>query len=197
MFFSKFPLLAYTLDNTSTYQLVPDILRRVKFSDQLKNNDAFFDKYDVRDGETPEILADKFYGDSTFHWIILMVNDIIDPRFDWPMDFNMLNEYCSGKYGKNQVYHIHHYANQAEYVINGYRMLQPGSTISNPISLVVQSSGTFSSPIVSQNAPTNNLFPITNFMYEDSLNEKRRRISILKPELVSGIDSDFNKNIKE
>ena len=70
MFFSKFPLLAYTLDNTSTYQLVPDILRRVKFSDQLKNNDAFFDKYDVRDGETPEILADKFYGDSTFHWII-------------------------------------------------------------------------------------------------------------------------------
>jgi len=197
MFFSKFPLFAYTLDNRNTYQIVPDILRRIKLSDQLKNNDAFFDKYDVRDGETPEILADKFYGDSNFHWIILMANDIIDPRFDWPMDFNMLNEYCKGKYGASAVYHIHHYANQSEYVINGYRMLQPGSTFNNPISLVVQNSGTFSSPIVSQNAPTNNLFPITNFMYEDALNEKRRRISILKPELVSGIDSDFNKIIKE
>lgn len=196
MFFSKFPLLAYTLDNKSTYQVVPDILRRIKLTDQLKNNDAFFDKYDVRDGETPEILADKFYGDSNFHWIILMANDIIDPRFDWPMDFNMLNEYCKGKYGASEVYHIHHYANQAEYVVNGYRMLQPGSTINNPISLVVQSSGVFSSPIVSQNAPTN-LFPITNFMYEDALNEKRRRINILKPELVSGIDSDFNRIIKE
>ena len=76
-------------------------------------------------------------------------------------------------------------------------MLQPGSTFNNPISLVVQSSGTFSSPIVNQNAPTNNLFPITNFMYEDSLNEKRRRISILKPELVAGLDSDFNNLIKQ
>ena len=196
MFFSKFPLFAYTLDNRNTYQVVPDILRRIKLSDQLKNNDAFFDKYDVRDGETPEILADKFYGDSNFHWIILMANDIIDPRFDWPMDFNMLNEYCRGKYGTSEVYHIHHYANQAEYVVNGYRMLQPGSTISNPLSLVTQSSGVFSSPIVGQNTPTN-LYPITNFMYEDALNEKRRRISILKPELVSGIDSDFNKIIKE
>ena len=196
MFFSKFPLLAYTLDNTSTYQLVPDILRRVKFSDQLKNNDAFFDKYDVRDGETPEILADKFYGDSNFHWIILMANDIIDPRFDWPMNFNMLNEYCKGKYGENEVYRVHHYANLAEYVVNGYRMLQPGSTFKNPVSLVIQNSGTFSSPIVNQNAPTN-LYPITNFMYEDGLNEKRRRISILKPELVAGIDSEFTKIIKE
>ena len=196
MFFSKFPLLAYTLDNKNTYQGGPDILRRVKLSDQLKNNDAFFDKYDVRDGETPEILADKFYGDSNFHWIILMANDIIDPRFDWPMDFNMLNEYCKGKYGENEVYRVHHYANLAEYVVNGYRMLQPGSTFKNPVSLVVQSSGTFSSPIVNQNAPTN-LYPITNFMYEDGLNEKRRRISILKPELVAGIDSEFTKIIKE
>ena len=196
MFFSKFPLLAYTLDNKNTYQGVPDILRRVKFSGQLKNNDAFFDKYDVKDGETPEILADKFYGDSNFHWIILMSNDIIDPRFDWPMSFNMLNEYCKGKYGESEVYHIHHYANQAEYVVNGYRLVYQESTFNNPIPIVIQSSGIFSSPIVTQNALTT-LYPITNFMYEDSLNEKRRRISILKPELVSGIDSDFNKIIKE
>lgn len=196
MFFSKFPLLAYTLDNKSSYQVIPDILRRIKLSDQLKNNDAFFDKYDVRDGETPEILADRFYGDSNFHWIILMANDIIDPRFEWPMDFNMLNEYCKGKYGINETYHIHHYANQAEYVVNGYRTLQEGSTFSNPITLVTQSSGVFTSAIVGQNTPTN-LYPITNFMYEDALNEKRRRINILKPELVSGIDSDFNKIIKE
>jgi hypothetical protein len=197
MFFSKFPLIAYTLDNSNSFQVIPDILRRIKMSDQIKNNDVFFDRYDVRDGETPEILADKFYGDSNFHWIILMINDIIDPRFDWPMDFYKLNEYCKGKYGTDAVYHIHHYADQSEYVINGYRMLQPGSTINNPISLVVQSSGTFSSPIVSQNAPTNNLFPVTNFMYEDALNEKRRRISILKPELVAGLDSDFNNLIKQ
>lgn len=196
MFFSKFPLLAYTLDNKNSYQVIPDILRRIKLSDQLKNNDAFFDKYDVRDGETPEILADRFYGDSNFHWIILMANDIIDPRFDWPMDFNMLNEYCKGKYGVNATYHIHHYANQAEYVVNGYRTLQQGSTFSNPVSLVMQNSGVFQNVLVQQNAPSN-LYPITNFMYEDALNEKRRRINILKPELVSGIDSDFNKIIKE
>lgn len=196
MFFSKFPLLAYTLDNNNTYQIIPDILRRIKFADQLKNNDTFFDKYDVRDGDTPEILADKFYGDSNFHWVILMVNDIIDPRFEWPMNFNMLNEYCKGKYGENAVYQIHHYANEAEYVVNGYRMLQPGSTFNNPISLVIQSSGTFSSPIVSQDAPPS-LLPVTNFMYEDALNEKRRRINIVKPELVSSIDSNFNRIIKE
>ena len=78
MYFRKFPLLAYTLDDGVSYQYVPDILRRVKLSEEIKRNKAFFDKYDIMDGETPEIVADKFYGDPTLHWIVLLANEIID-----------------------------------------------------------------------------------------------------------------------
>ena len=106
MFFEKFPYLYYTLDDKNTYQIVPDILRRIKLSEELKNNNAFFDQYDIRDGETPEMLADKFYGNPMLHWVILLANDIIDPRFDWPLDYYNLVEFCKGKYGEHSIYQL-------------------------------------------------------------------------------------------
>ena len=96
MFFARLPYIQYTLDNGKTQQILPDILRRLKLSDELKNNASFFDQYDIKDGETPEIVAARLYGNPELHWIILLTNDIIDPRFDWPLNYYNLAEYCKG-----------------------------------------------------------------------------------------------------
>ena len=55
------------------------------------------------DGETPEIVADKFYNDSELYWIILMANEMIDPRFDWPLSYVNLLNYVDNKYGTANV----------------------------------------------------------------------------------------------
>jgi hypothetical protein len=196
MFFEKFPLLQYTLDNNKSFQLVPDILRRVALADKLKQNSSYFEEYDIRDGETPEIVAEKKYGDSQLHWIILMANDIIDPRFDWHLSYYNLVEYCKGKYGAGNINKLHHYVNQQEYIVNGYRSMREDSTFLNPGAIELeQSNQNIQVNLVLQNFQTGKLFPVSNLMYEDSQNEKRRRINIIRPQIVSTIETSFNSLI--
>lgn len=198
MFFEKFPLLVYTLDDSKSVQTVPDILRRAVLSAELKNNSAYFEQYDIKDGETPEIVADYWYGNSNLHWLILISNDIIDPRFDWPMNYNNLVEFVKGKYGENDVNSLHHYVNPQEYIVSGYRSMSQNSTFTNPQSLQLQSTtGTQQVNMVLQNFPTGALFPVSNLMYEIEQNEKRRRINILKPEIVSTVDTTFTSIIQQ
>ena len=172
--------------------------RRVKLSEEIKRNAAFFDKYDVMDGETPEIIADKFYGDSNLHWLILLSNEIIDPRLDWVMDFNTLVSYVKGKYGENSADSVHHYTNAAGYRIGGYRGVREDSTITNPLPIILESETGITSSILLENAPAaGDLIPVTNLDYEDALNENKRRINILRPEVISEIDDYFTTLINQ
>ena len=76
-FFNRFPLLAYDVANNDNYKLLPDILRRVKMRTSLRSSKFLFDTYDVKDGETPETIAYKWFGDAELHWVILMTNNVI------------------------------------------------------------------------------------------------------------------------
>ena len=78
MYFSRFPLMAYDIKGTQIYKLVPDILRRVKLRSGIRSGMFLFDNYDVKDGEKPEDIAFKWFGDAQYHWVILMTNNITD-----------------------------------------------------------------------------------------------------------------------
>jgi len=158
MYFSKFPFLFYTLDDGKSYQLTTDIFRRTAFISNVIQNVAFYDEYDVQDGETPEIIADMVYGNSEYHWIIMMANDIVDPVLDWPMTYNQLVKYSEDKYDNIQA--IHHYEDENGYIVN---------------------SG----------------FPVSNIQYEESVNESKRRIKIVRKEIISDIIDEFSSLIKE
>lgn len=190
MYFNKFPKIVYTLDAGETGQLIPDILRRVKLTDQIKNNSSYFDLYDIKDGERPEMVADRFYNNPQLHWLVMHVNDIIDPRFDWPLSNDDLLEYVIGKYGMPYIFHTHHYVNPDGKIVNSYKVL---SQSNNPVlPIVYQHSGQTQSILFHQTPPVI-LTPVTNYDYELDLNEKKRRIKVIRPELVSEIESTFEK----
>jgi hypothetical protein len=107
MYFENFPFTYYSLDDASTAQIVTNIALRIRLSDELKNNLALYDEYDIKDGETPEMVADKFYSNPLLHWLVLHTNDILDAKFDWPLDTNSLVLYTQGKY--NNINAPHHY----------------------------------------------------------------------------------------
>jgi hypothetical protein len=188
MYFDKFPKILYTLDQGTSGQVVPDILRRVKLSNDLKNNSVYYDLYDVKDGERPEVVADRFYGDSQLHWIILHINDIVDPRFDWPLSNDDLLKFCIQKYGLPFIYHTHHYVNPQGKIVNSYKILSQQNKPILPI--VYQDSGEYQSILFHQ-TPTVKLTRVTNYEYELGLNENKRRIKIVRPELVSEITKVF------
>jgi len=83
MYFSKFPLTVYDIKGNNNYTLLPDILRRVKIRAGLVSNRLVFDKYNVKEGEKPEDVAFKYYGDAEYHWVIMMVNNITDRYYEW------------------------------------------------------------------------------------------------------------------
>jgi hypothetical protein len=97
-YFEYLPKDFYGLTDKPTLDVVTNITSRVAFNDSLKTNSSSFYEYIVSDGETPEIIADKIYNNSNRHWIVLLMNNIIDPQFDWPLDEKSLNRYIEIKY---------------------------------------------------------------------------------------------------
>lgn len=86
----------------------PDLTRRADVLSEIKNNANTYIDYQVQNGETPEMIADRFYDNVNLYWVILMFNDIYDIDSQWPLDQRSLDEYIYRKYSNpNQVmYHL-------------------------------------------------------------------------------------------
>lgn len=110
MYFKSIPRILYSLDNNQTTFLATDIFRRVKSDYNNVKTSLAYDEYDIKEDETPEILADQIYGNPQLHWIILVVNEVIDPRWDWPLDVQSLESYIDEKYGAEKTT-IRYYVN--------------------------------------------------------------------------------------
>ena len=108
-YFSRFPSMIYDMTNSGNYKLLPDILRRVKARTAVRQGRLLFDSYDVKNGEKPEDIAFKFYGDAELHWIVLMVNNITDRFYQWPMTQPQFDEFLTDKYGAGNEDSAHHY----------------------------------------------------------------------------------------
>ena len=97
MYFESFPKIFYDSVGQGNPKVVTNLLRRVAIRAKVKTNTMLYDTYDVKSGETPEIIADKLYQDPELHWIVMLVNNVTDRYHQWPMkeqQFNtFLNEY--------------------------------------------------------------------------------------------------------
>ena len=108
-YFSRFPNMVYDMNNDGNYKLLPDILRRVKSRTAVKSGRLLFDQYDVKNGENPEDVAFKYYGDAQLHWVILMVNEVTDRFYQWPMSQQQFDKFLTDKYGTGNEDSAHHY----------------------------------------------------------------------------------------
>lgn len=99
-FFGKFPKISYNMSGSKypNYQLITNILFRTAMVREALTNASSYIRYIIKDGDTPEILATKVYGDPEAHWIILYANEMIDPQYDWPMTQSVFPKYIVDKY---------------------------------------------------------------------------------------------------
>jgi len=99
-FFDKFPLTKYTFSPSkySDYQIITNILFRTAILQEVLSNSSSYTEYIIKEGDTPEILASKFYNDPETHWIILYANEMLDPQYDWPLTYNTLQKHIADKY---------------------------------------------------------------------------------------------------
>jgi len=177
-YFSQFPKLAYDMKGNNVRKLLPDILRRVKLRAKIKSGGMLFDRYDVKDGEKPEDIAFKWFGDASLHWVILMTNDVTDRYYDWPLNHAQFAEFLTDKYGDN-VDAVHHYEIPRD---SGRTTGQGPSDYSH---------------LVEVNSDTDNATSISNRQFEEREQDKKRQIQLLDKSLVGDFISEFDRLISE
>ena len=179
MYFSRFPLRVYDMKGDGVFKLLPDILRRVKLRSGIKAGAFIFTEYDVRDGEKPEDVAVKWFGDPEYHWVILMTNNITDRYYQWPMTQPQFQNFIEDKYGIASIDSIHHY----EITQTSGRTTSNGP---NDYSYLVEC-----------NSDEDGASPVTNREYEQRLQDKFRSIRLLDQRYLPTFVSEFEALIKE
>ena len=171
MYFGNFPYIIYDSVGNGDFKIVTNLLKRVAMRTNVKTNTMIFDTYDVKEGETPEIIADKLYDDPELHWIILYVNNITDRYHQWPMNFGQFNAFLADKYTNTDG--IHH-----------YEILQTSGDTSIKIDIGTDTTG----------YTLSDLTTITNREFEEERQDTLRKIRLLDFEYVEQFETEF-KNL--
>jgi len=107
MYFANFPYIVYDSIGNGDFKIVTNLLKRVALRTKVRTNTLIYDTYDVKEGETPEMIADKLYDDPELHWVVLFVNNITDRYHQWPMNSGQFLAFINDKY--TNVDGVHHY----------------------------------------------------------------------------------------
>ena len=174
MYFGSFPVIPYDSKGDLKFKDVTNLLSRVGIRTKLKSNALLYDTYNVKEGETPEMIAHKLYGDSELHFVIMLINDITDRYHQWPMSLPQFQEFINDKYDDPDG--IHH-----------YESTQTSGDTKVKIEVFNE---------VDSDAYTG-LTPITNREYEENEQDKKRQIRLLDPSYVEQFVDEFEKLIKE
>ena len=128
-YFNYFPKTFYTSNSDSIgVDSITNIIARFAFEDSLKQNSIAFYPYQIQETDTPEIIAHKFYGNSERHWIVLLLNDIIDPQFDWPLKSDTLIKFIDEKYTANATNFVDD-TNMPTYLLQASLNVEPYMTL--------------------------------------------------------------------
>lgn len=113
-YFEYFPQFEYS-ERSAT-----NVLVRAKVREYVLNNAAIYYKHRIEEGERPDTLSTKYYGNSNYTWLIFYSNDIYDPIFDWPLTNESLRAHLVNTLGSLQMAQQtpHHYLMDGEYIID-------------------------------------------------------------------------------
>ena len=175
MYFAKFPKIMYDILGDGNTTVVTDLLRRVKIKSSIKDSLTMFDTYSVEGGESPETIAYKLYGDSKYHYVILLLNNITDRYYGWPLGDSEFETYVTNKYAEPGA--IHHY----EVTQSSGRTTSNGpDDYSHRIEVNSDASGAQS---------------VSNYEYERRIQDQLRQIKLLNPDYLPAFEKEFNKLI--
>jgi len=171
----------------SDYIRVKNLFRRGFLREDIFQDLTFFTKYQVRGDDRPDNVAFEIYKDSTLDWLVLTANNIVNIQDEWPIPNSVFDELMTERYGsyENLIGGIHHYetvqVKDARDVVIVNKGLQVESTYS--VTFFDERAGDMKTV-----TPT---IPITNYQYEQKLNEEKRNIYLLKPKYLQVVRDDL------
>ena len=176
--------------NEGDYSTVKNFFKRAKLREDIFQDLTFFTKYIVEGDDRPDNVADKVYGDSNLDWVVLLANNIVNIQSEWPMSQSDFNTYITEKYENETVLYsgIHHHEANEVKTTKDVIIIPSGMKVS-----VGQSVSYFDNGLNQQVTKTDVASPITNYMYEEKLNDAKRNIFVLKPLYLNIVFDDLEE----
>ena len=188
------------------YITVKNLFKKGELRKDIFQNLAFFTKYQIIGNDRPDNVAFEVYDDSSLDWLVLTCNNVINVQTEWPLPQQQFDNYVLDKYGDyNTLYNgIHHYETVEEKNSQGVTIVPAGLEVPEKLRDDRQGSPTYNQLIpyyvsyydffTDLQVTTGNLaIPVTNYEYEEKLENNKRNIFLLKPKYLNIVFDDLDE----
>jgi hypothetical protein len=176
-YFTNFPKGYYDIKGNGQVKLVTDLMRRIKVRSKIRDEASLYQTYDVPNGERPETTAFKHFGDTELHWVILMTNDITDAYYEWPLSEQDFETYVRDKYANPDA--VHHYEKTQS---SGRQTGNGPEDYTHKVQVNSDAVGAQS---------------VSNYEYEQRLQDERRTIKLLQPQFLGLFIEEFERLVRK
>lgn len=204
LYFDTLPKVI-TLDNNNNPTVATNLLARASILQNLINNPALFYKYDIQDGDTPEIVASKYYGNPYRYWLIMFANQLIDPQWQWPLSSQQFEAYITKKYYDVAVANNQTVIAYTQSTIQSYRKIYTSfdsststtTTVNytidaNTYTNLITSTNTYKLPSGASCTITIDKTPVNLYTYEVEKNDAKRTINIINLIYAGQFEQEFD-----
>jgi len=203
MYFKTLPKINMT-DYKGSAVLMTNLISRAEVIQSLLNDPLLFYSYDIQEGDTPEIVADKYYGDSYRYWLVMFSNQLFDPQWDWPLTSRQFGDYLFSKYKKNKNDTFAQVIATTQQTIKEYRKViktVDSYTLDQTTKMIIIDIDTYTTGV---NSSTTRIFSngsnvtqsvdyqsISIYDYELEQNEKKRNINLINSKYASQVEAQL------
>lgn len=173
----------------SNYTQVKNFFKKGKLREDLFQDLTVFEKYSVKGDDRPDNVAYEIYGDATLDWVVLLSNNIINIQNEWPLSQLAFETYILDKYKTlEKLDEIHHYESNEVKDSNGVIIFPKGVRVSAAQSV------SYHEPLSNEQITVNPVSKaITNYQYEQRVNDEKRRIFLIKPIYLNVVFDDLEE----
>ena len=175
------------------YAPLKNFFKKGKLREDIFQNIAFFEKYKIQGNNRPDNVAYEVYGDSTLDWLVLLSNNILNIQTEWPISQDDFDRFVLNKYGNYDTLYngIHHYETEEVKNSQGVTIVPAGLKVDSTYSV------SYYDYFIDTQVDTGNIsVPVTNYVYEDKLDNDKRNIYILKPRYLNVVLDDMQDIMK-
>ena len=173
----------------SDYQTVKNLFKRGKLREDIFGNLNFFTKYKIVGDERPDNVAYNVYEDESLDWVVLLANNILNVQTEWPLPQSGFDNFLLEKYGSYQNMNaVRHYETTEVVNSNGITIIPAGLVVPSNFSTSYYDNGLGRKVTI-----RNFTVPITNYQYEQKIEDDKRNIFILKARYLNLIFNDMNE----
>ena len=173
----------------SNYTQVKNFFKKGKIREDLFQDLTVFEKYSIRGDDRPDNVAYEIYGDATLDWVVLLSNNIVNIYNEWPLSQQAFETYVLDKYKTlAKLDEVHHYESNEVKDSTGVIIFPKGLRVGAGQSV------SYHEPMTDEQVTVNPVSKaVTNYQYEEELNNQKRRIFLLKPDYLNVVYDDLEE----